>query len=80
MERHKYKNGQEVSWMQKHQMIDHPEGKMGRYGMLKVMRTIELSGKIIHQNINGYDIKPNGRPYTISVPENVIIGLYNKEE
>ena len=73
-----YRSGQEVRWMQKSQMIDHPEGKMGRYGMLKIMRTIELSGKIIHQNIIGYDIKPHGRHYTISVPEEVIIGLYKK--
>ncbi len=74
----KYRSGQEVKWMQPNQFIDHPEGKTHpKYGMLKIMRTIELTGIIQHTNANGYDILPHGRNYTISVKEENITSEKN---
>ncbi len=66
----RFKAGQKIKWMQPNQMVDHPEGKLDRKGnMLKVMRTIELTGEIIHTNAPGYEVQPTDRSYTMSVPE-----------
>jgi hypothetical protein len=62
--------GTRIKWMQPNQMVDHPEGKTDRKGdMLKVMRTIELTGIIQHGNTGGYSVLPDDRQYTMSVPE-----------
>jgi len=62
--------GQRIKWMQKNQMIDHPQGKTDRKGqILKVMRTIELQGEIVHTNAPGYEVQPDDRSYTMSVAE-----------
>jgi len=66
----KFKSGDRVKWMQKNQMVDHPEGRSHPvYGMLKVMRTIELYGAIQHTNSVGYDVLVDNRGYTMSVKE-----------
>jgi len=66
----RFKAGKKIKWMQPNQMVDHPEGKCDRKGnILKVMRTIELTGIIQHGNTGGYSVLPDDRNYTMSVPE-----------
>jgi len=66
----RFTTGTRIKWMQPNQMVDHPEGKCDRKGnILKVMRTIELQGIIIHTNAPGYEVRPDDRQYNMSVPE-----------
>jgi len=65
----KFKSGDHVKWMEKNQFVDNPEGKIGRHGMLSVMRTIELTGIVQNRNAVGYDVMVDGRHYTMCVME-----------
>jgi hypothetical protein len=70
----KYRNGERITWMQKNQLIPRPDGKLSWVDNrpLCIMRTIELSGEVKHQNCVGYDVMVDGRGYTMCVKEEQI--------
>jgi len=70
----RFSAGQRIQWMQKNQMVPHPQGKTDRKGdILPVMRTKQLTGTIIHTNIGGYEVKPDDRAYHMNVSEELAV-------